>query len=91
MKKLRVSILLIVVALLMLLPLIRPGQHVKAGFYETTYTVYYNCIIGPSPQPPNDIVGEWDVDCFGNWTGWGWMPGDNCTRTVAAYGNECQW
>jgi hypothetical protein len=40
MRKLRFSILLIMVALFMLLPMIRPTQQVKAFFQEYTTSVY---------------------------------------------------
>jgi hypothetical protein len=55
---------------------------------EMHYTVRYACIIGPGNHI-GDIEGEWDVDCDGNWTGWGWMPGTDCTTTDISYGNFC--
>jgi hypothetical protein len=73
---------------LSLVMMVGPGNGGKAhaGFRERHYDVYYNCIISP---PYTGLVGQWDVDCDGNWTGWGWMPGDNCTRTESYAGAYC--
>ena len=89
MRKLRVSIFLTIVALLMLVPMIRPTQRVKAFSRETYYTIRYICIISPSCAPWDCIEGEWFRDCDGNMTGWGWEPGANCTRTEITYGSNC--
>jgi hypothetical protein len=67
-----------------------PGDRTaKALGASWHYTVRYNCIVGPPPPPPWDIVGEWDVDCDGNWTGWGWLPGSNCTDTEETRTGSC--
>jgi len=58
-----------------------------AAGWEKHYTVYYSCIVGPTI--PNDIQGEWDVDCDGNWTGWGWEPGHGCSSYQVTYGAYC--
>jgi hypothetical protein len=54
--------------------------------FERHYTVYYNCIISP---PSHEVVGEWDVDCDGNWTGWGWEVGSGCTEYTVTFGAYC--
>jgi len=54
---------------------------------ETHYTVRYSCII--SPDVRGEVEGEWDLDCYGNLTGWGWEPGHNCTTTDISYGAWC--
>jgi len=90
MRKLRVLLLSIIVSLFLLAPMIGPTQQVKAGFYEEYYTVIYTCICGPGCA--GTIVGEWSVDCFGNWSGWGWRPGEySCSTYEVSYGNECMW
>jgi hypothetical protein len=90
MRKLRVLLLSIIVSLFLLAPMIRPTQQVKAGFYEEHYTVIYTCTCSPNCQ--GMIVGEWSVDCFGNWSGWGWRPGEDvCSESEVSYGNECIW
>jgi hypothetical protein len=88
MRKLRVSILLTILALLMLVPMMRPTPNVKAATYVTYYTVRYACIIGPGDYR-GEIEGEWTVECGGEWIGWGWRPGDSCTYTEVSYGIEC--
>ena len=87
MRKLRVSILLTITALLMLVPMIRPTQRVKAWSRETYYTVRNSCLT----RPPcfNCLRGEWFRDCDGNMTGWGWEPGHECSYTEITYGNNC--
>ncbi len=45
--------------------------------------VYYACTC--SPCGPT-LEGEWDLDCDGNYTGWGWEPGHSCTTTVTDSG-----
>jgi hypothetical protein len=91
MRKLRVSILLTIVALLMLVPMIGPTQKVNALGYEKYYTVYYDygrCIIGPEDTRP---AGEWFVDCYGNWSGYGWRPSEHpdCSYFELTYGEQC--
>ena len=53
----------------------------------TYYTVRYACQV--SPDQYGVIVGQWTVDCAGNWTGSGWMPGSNCRYTDTTYGELC--
>jgi hypothetical protein len=88
MRKLRVSIFLTILTLLMLVPMIGPTPKVKAGFYVEYDTVRYSCIIGPGDHR-GEIVGEWTIDCFGNMSGWGWEPGESCTYTDVRFGDEC--
>ena len=57
-----------------------------AGFYARHFTVYYACVVGPPPTGP---VGEWDVDCDGNWSGWGNMPYTDCTTTEVTPTDYC--
>jgi hypothetical protein len=86
MRKLRALILLTIVALLMLVPLIRPTQQVKAGIIPYTYDVYTTeCSFDP---PPGTLVGQWEYTCFGL-TGWG-MQDEPCTRKSTTWtGEEC--
>ena len=90
MRKLISLIVLVGITILMLIPVqpLQPVQRVQAvPEYEVFYTVYYSCIVGPSI--PNSIEGEWFSDCEGNWTGWGWEPGHNCSTTYVHYGATC--
>lgn len=73
------------VALLMLL---LPGNQTSAETrYVTHYTVYYQCIV--SPDMRGQVVGEWTVDCQGNWSGWGMKPTDGCTYFTETQGDQC--
>jgi hypothetical protein len=89
----RVSLILMIALFFALVSLSAPTPKARAGFYETTYTVRWisGCIIWHQhPYPGGTIVGEWTVDCFNNWSGWGPRPGENpCTYTETYYGNEC--
>ena len=77
-----------VIAAVATIMLLFPRNDAKAGPTNVTYyTVKYACII--SPDARGMIVGEWTVDCAGNWSGWGWRPGDNCTYTETTYGDAC--
>jgi len=90
MRKLRVSILLTVIALLMLLPMMKPTQQVKAFLQEYTISVYADhCAFGPWP-PYGTLIGEWTYDCF-SYSGWGASPGGPCKYSETFYGNECQF
>jgi hypothetical protein len=92
MKKARFFILLTLVVLFLFGSMIRPTQEVKAvsaAFgYEKYYTVWYTCIIGPQYPGP---VGEWYVDCSGNWSGYGWKPFEHpeCSDFDLTYGEQC--
>ena len=94
MRKLRVSILLTIIALLMLLPMIKPTQKVKASFQEYTISVYAipcRCPIGPGSNGcPGTLVGYWTYNCF-SYSGWGVPQGEAepCERDEISYGNEC--
>jgi hypothetical protein len=86
MRKLRVSILLTIVALLMLLPMMKPTQQVK-GFSEESTTEVYDIpckcrSVSPSAGCPGTLAGAWHIDCYGNESGWGLMPGEPCTYSV---------
>ena len=94
MRKLISLIVLVGATILMLIPIepvksVQPINQVQAmGFYEEYYTVRYGCIV--SPDMYGHIEGEWTRDCNGNWTGWGWEPGHNCSYTEITYGStEC--
>ena len=66
------------------------GETLKAsGGHETHYTIYYLCTCYTCPT--GDVVGEWDVDCNGNWSGWGYAPYADpyCTETVMDIGAFC--
>ncbi|HEX5735974.1 MAG TPA: hypothetical protein VF131_24315 [Blastocatellia bacterium] len=91
MRKLRVSILLIIVALFMAVAMMKPTQQVKAGFYEYTIYVYADhCPFGPWP-PYGTLMGTWSYNCFGQESGWGMRPGHGgiCEYDEIYYGNEC--
>jgi hypothetical protein len=80
------TLMLIVMAAMIMM--LAPGRHSYANPTQVThYTVWYSCII--SPPCCSTPVGEWTENCDGSWTGWGWMPGDNCTRTDVTYGESC--
>jgi len=64
------------------------GGQIKASGHETLYTVYYTCQVSPAPDP-DEIVGEWNVDCNGVTSGWGMQPYEYCTRTVVDIGAFC--
>ena len=85
MRRRRTALLLAAVIITILAFL--PTRKAAADLYTITYYVRYNCIIGP--QPLDNLVGYWEVDCYGHWSGWGWHPGDNCTYTEAYYGDAC--
>lgn len=89
MRKLRVSILLIVITLLLLVPIVRPTQKVNALGYQRYYTVYYTSTVGPACG--ECIVGEWYVDCYGHWSGNGWRPGQypQQSRFDLTFGDQC--
>lgn len=94
MRKLISLIVLVGATILMLIPIepvksVQPINQVQAmGFYEEYYTVRYGCIV--SPPMYGHIEGQWTRDCNGNWTGWGWEPGHNCSYTEITYGStEC--
>jgi hypothetical protein len=87
-RKPRVLILSIIALLFLLAPMMGPTQKVKATTYVTYYTVRYSCIIGPGDHR-GEIVGEWTVECGGEWIGWGWEPGESCTYSEVSYGLEC--
>lgn len=91
MQKARFFILLTLVALFLFASMVKPMQEVKAIGYEKYYTVWYDygrCIIGPEDPNP---VGEWFVDCYGNWSGYGWKPFEypDCTHFDLTYGEQC--
>jgi hypothetical protein len=89
MRKLRVSILLTIVALFMLAAIIKPTQPVKASFREYTIAVYAGqCSIGPWP-PYGTMIGFWTYDCV-SYSGSGEPPGHSCTYWETAYGNACE-
>jgi hypothetical protein len=87
MRKTRFFSLLGFVTLLLLAPMLRPTQKVKAGFYIEYYTVRYKCVI--SPDCWGCVEGQWTRDCDGQMTGWGWEPGTDCTYTEITDGDEC--
>ena len=92
MRKPRASILLIVVALFMLMPTIRPTQQVEArAGYQMYYTVHWDCgcIIGP--YTCGTVAGEWLRGCDGEWiSGWGWKPFEgNCRYWTIEYRDPC--
>ena len=49
------------------------------------YDVIYSCICSPGCY--GTLVGQWDEDCDGNYTGWGWEPGHECTYTDTSSGS----
>jgi len=91
MRKLISSIILVGTTILMLMPVqpLQPVQRVQAAQrFEVFYTVRYSCIVGPS-TPDIDLEGQWVRDCSGNWSGWGWEPGHNCSTTTWTNGAPC--
>ncbi len=51
------------------------------------YQVYYQGVCGPCYP---SLEGEWTVDCYGVWSGWGWLPGQYAqSRTETTYGLPC--
>jgi hypothetical protein len=89
MRKLRVSILLTLVALFMLAGMMKPTQEVKAVSYERIFTVYWDCNLCPISIHCGGVEGEWTMNCDGTLTGWGWRPGDICSSTRMRRGAEC--
>jgi hypothetical protein len=88
-RKRLVPIAMLAGVMLMLIP---PPPASGMPQYETIYTVWYDndhmpCMIGPV-HPPS-IEGEWTVDCHGDWSGYGWRPGDSCAYTVTTQGEAC--
>lgn len=82
MRKLRVSILLIIVGLFMLVPMISPTQKVKAIDIPRIYSVYADyCDFGPW-SPYGYLLGEWTRDCDNTYYGWGFERGEPCTYTT---------
>jgi len=88
-RKLSIAFVLIIATLFLFMP----TQGVNALGREKFYTVRWisGCIIWHQiPPPGNTVVGEWSVDCFGNWDGWGERPGENsCTYNEITYGEYC--
>ena len=93
MRKLRVSILLTIVALFMFAAMIGPTQKVNAVLREKFYTVILAepCPFGwPGKPPYGTVMGEWTLDCDGNWDGWGWTPNEeNCKDVEITLGQQC--
>lgn len=87
MRKPRVLLLSIMIALFMTAAMIGPTQKAKAGFQEWNYSVYFGCV--DSRTPYGTLVGEWTIDCNDNWTGWGDKPGDECTYFDVTPGQLC--
>jgi hypothetical protein len=85
MRKLIIIVVLVISTIFMFLP----TRKVNAIFREKHYTVIIDyCAIGPLP-PPGTVVGGWTVDCYGNWSGWGWRPGDPCSHFEVTLGAQC--
>jgi hypothetical protein len=86
MKKRLVIVAITLLAALMLSP---GGGPMRAAGHEIHYTIYYICTC--SPCPTGEVVGEWDVDCDGIWSGWGYYPyaDTHCTDTVRDVGAPC--
>jgi hypothetical protein len=83
--KQRVGTLAVLFALCVMFgPGARPA---RATYQVVTYTVRYACIVSPSIY--GEIEGEWVVDCYGQWSGYGWMPGHSCSYTVISWGDLC--
>ena len=83
MKRVSTIVLLLAIAIVF-----TPGDNLHAINSEKHYTVYYDGLVGP-PDPDPDVMGEWDVDCEGNWTGWGWQPGHAWSRTEMTITGYC--
>jgi hypothetical protein len=83
MRKKTVLVMATVAVVMMLFP----TNNAIATGSVTYYTVRYACQV--SPDQYGVIVGQWTVDCDGNWTGSGWMPGEYCTYTDTTYGEVC--
>jgi hypothetical protein len=91
MRKLRVSILLVIALLFLLLPLMVSTQQAKAMMWrEQIQTVRWKCPSCVGPAPPCDyILGEWTTHCDGSFDGWGWEVGEACTYTQFRLGTLC--
>jgi hypothetical protein len=68
-RKLVTATILIIATLFLFMPM----QKVEAVLRERYYTVYDECLYGPKIPGP---IGEWYVDCYGNWDGWGARPNE---------------
>lgn len=93
MRKLRVSILLTIVALFMFAAMIEPTQKVNAVLREKTYTVILAepCPFGWFGKPPyGTVMGVWTLDCDGNLDGEGWTPEEGtCKDIEITLGQQC--
>lgn len=87
MKKRLIIVGIMFVAALLISP---GGEKLRASGHETHYEVYYECSVGPDVYL-GQLVGMWDVDCDGNWSGWGAVPyaDPHCTSTVMDIGAFC--
>ena len=88
MRRLVLSFILVVATLFLFVP----TQQAKPVLREKFYTVYFKepCPFGwPGRPSDGDIIGEWTLDCDGNWSGWGWTPGEECTRSEIQLGQQC--
>lgn len=73
-----VTILFLAASMMLLAP-----RNAHAG-YARHYDVYDACL-GPCCY----LAGQWDLDCDGNWTGWGAAPGDPCTNYYMSFTDYC--
>ena len=80
---------LVIGAIMLSLMMAAGGGRIRASGHETHYTVIYTCTCSPGCY--GTIVGEWDVDCDGNWSGWGWRPDEYpyCSTTQTDIGAFC--
>jgi hypothetical protein len=86
MKKRLVTLAIMLVAALLLTS---GGRTLRAAGHETDYTITYICTCSPGCY--GMIVGQWHVDCDGNWSGWGDAPYADpyCTSTEMDIGAFC--
>lgn len=86
MKKRLITLTVMFLAALMLSP---GGGKLRALGHPIHYTITYICTC--SPCPTGEVMGEWDVDCDGNWSGWGDLPyaDTHCEQTTREFGEDC--
>jgi hypothetical protein len=87
MQRLVLSFILIVATLFLFAPTQQAKPVLREKFYKV---ILVPCGFGWYGKPPDGtVMGEWYVDCDGNWDGWGWHPGDSCTDTEITLGAQC--
>lgn len=82
---------MLAIAIALIIMSMAPGSALHAVNRSARHitVTYVSPAGGPGPSV-SYVAGEWDVDCDGNWSGWGSRPGDPDTRTTSTILYYCQ-